>query len=249
MRFGLRPAVTAYAPSVPDDCRVYAVGDVHGRDDLLVEVRRLIVSDAKTAGDRARVVVYLGDYVDRGPGSFEVIDRLIHEPLPGFRQVFLKGNHEDLMLAFLSGPPDPVWLCNGGVATLESYGVGIDWFLQDTRSLEAARQQLQETMPQSHRQFLEDLRIRHVEGDYAFVHAGVRPGVPLASQDTRDLMWIRGPFLTSDANFGKRVVHGHTIVPEPEVRRNRIGIDTGAVRSGRLTCLVLQGTTVRFLQT
>ncbi len=249
MRFGLRPAVPAIEPSVPHQCRIYAVGDIHGRDDLLVEVRRLIVEDAGTADGCERVVVYLGDYIDRGPKSFEVIERLIDEPLPGFRQVFLKGNHEDLMLAFLEGPPDPVWLYNGGVATLESYGVRLDWFLPDERALEAARQELQQAVPPQHRQFLENLHVRHEEGDYVFVHAGVRPGVPLARQDQRDMMWIRGPFLTSKADFGKRVVHGHTIVPEPEVRHNRIGIDTGAVRSGRLTCLVLQGASVRFLQT
>jgi serine/threonine protein phosphatase 1 len=229
--------------------RVYVIGDIHGRDDLLAAMHARILADAADADDVERVVVYLGDYVDRGRRSFEVIDRLIAEPLPGFTMVALRGNHEDMMLDFLEGPPDPLWLMNGGLATIASYGVDIDWNDLALSRLDPLRDAFARAVPDSHRAFLDRLRLLHVNGDYLFVHAGVRPGRPLDRQEPRDLMWIRGPFLATDSDFGKRVVHGHTIVARPEVRANRIGIDTGAFHTGRLTCLVLQGESLRFLST
>ena len=173
---------------------------------------------------------------------------LLNEPLNGFERVYLMGNHERMMLDFLDGPPDPVWLFNGGTATLWSYGVGGLSFSSEG-DLDHLRRCLIEAVPTTHRGFLDSLGLSHEEGDYLFVHAGIRPGRPLDRQEARDLLWIRGPFLHSEADFGRRVVHGHTITPEPAVARNRIGIDTGAFFSGRLTCAVIEGAQLRFLHT
>lgn len=237
------------AVSVPEGRRVYAVGDIHGRSDLLRELHRRIRADAESAAELARTIVYLGDYIDRGPGSYDVLEMLIHQPLTGFRRVHLKGNHEDMMLRFLDGADDGTWLYNGGDATLASYGVPLDWAPLGRAELELLRWRLNKALPPHHRAFLGGLQLSHTEGDYLFVHAGLRPGVPIEAQRPADLMWIRGKFLDSDEDFGKRVVHGHTITPKPELRPNRIGIDTGAFYTGRLTCLVLQGSKQRFLHT
>lgn len=235
--------------AVPEGRRVYVVGDIHGRDDLLRALHGMIVEDANAHPARDRVVVYLGDYVDRGPGSFQVLEMLLRKPLRGFASVFLRGNHEEMMLRFLDGPADPNWLFNGGDATVASYGVAVCWKDFQPPELERLRVRLNDAVPPEHVAFLEDLRLYHEEGDYAFVHAGLRPGVPIDKQSPREMVWIRDLFLRSKADFGKRVVHGHTITTEPEVRHNRIGIDTGAFCSGRLTCLVLEGSATRFLHT
>jgi len=234
---------------VPDDRRIYTVGDIHGRIDLLNELHGLIVADAETVQNLKKTVVYLGDYVDRGPGTFEVLDVLINEPLAGFEAVHLKGNHEDMMLEFLAGPPEPLWISNGGLATLDSYGVEPPAALYLPADLETFRRRLQGALPSDHLDFLQSLRLCHTEGDYFFVHAGIRPGVPLEAQNPHEMMWIRDRFLLSDADFGKRVVHGHTPNLVPEVFENRIGIDTGAFYTECLTCLVLEGAEHRFLHT
>lgn len=235
---------------VPDGHRVYAIGDIHGRCDLLLQLHRKIVADVRARpGPTRRTLVYLGDYIDRGASSFDVLDVLIHAPLEGFERVHLRGNHEDLMLRFLSGRHDAIWLHNGGDATLASYGLLASWMVAQPSEMLALRDRLHAAMPSSHLAFLQALRLWHVSGDYYLVHAGVRPGVPLDRQRPADLVWIREPFLLSDDDFGKRVVHGHTITSEPDVRANRIGIDTGAFCTGRLTCLVLEGTNVGFLST
>jgi serine/threonine protein phosphatase 1 len=238
----------AAPPGVPAGTRVYAVGDIHGRFDLLGFLLRRIEADLADAPAR-RVVVFLGDYVDRGPQSADVLDRLCR-PLPGGAEgVFLKGNHEDLMAGFLAGDGDAgaAWLANGGAATLESYGIDAPPIFASPVALDGLAARLRRAMAPAHRRFLDGLALSYALGDYLFVHAGVRPGRPLGEQDPRDLMWIRGPFLDSSADFGAVVVHGHSVSAEPEVKPNRIGIDTGAYRSGRLTCLVLEGTTRRFL--
>jgi serine/threonine protein phosphatase 1 len=234
---------------VPDGRRVYAVGDIHGRADLLRRLHRAIAEDAAQAGELHRVVVYLGDYVDRGPASSEVIENLLAPALPGFEAVHLKGNHEDMLLRFLDDPEQgELWLMNGGMETLESYGVEVPAWYRRGRAMETTAAWLRRAMGPRHLRFLSGLRIMHEEGDYLFVHAGVRPDVGLAEQREYDLMWIRDPFLRHPEPFGRIVVHGHTIAPEPEVRANRIGIDTGAYYYGRLTCLVLEGEERRFLQ-
>ncbi|MBL8660151.1 MAG: serine/threonine protein phosphatase [Rhodospirillales bacterium] len=240
---------SASAPRCPDGMRIYAIGDIHGRDDLLIRLHELIRKDARARPEASLVAVYLGDYVDRGTGSFEVIDLLLNEPLAGFANVHLKGNHEDMMLRFLDGPASLGWLLNGGVATLASYGVAAGGPMIYLADLDALRRELLAAMPADHLRFLLGLEMMHIAGDYAFVHAGVRPRVALAAQQPADLMWIRDKFLRSGEDFGKVVVHGHTIADEPEMTANRIGIDTGAFASDRLTCLVLEGSERRFLRT
>ncbi|MCP5365233.1 MAG: serine/threonine protein phosphatase [Hyphomicrobiales bacterium] len=234
---------------VPEGLRIYAVGDIHGREDLLIQMHALIRADARFSRGLKYKIVYLGDYVDRGAQSFDVIETLLYDPFTDFKRVFLKGNHEEMMLNFIAGPPGSLWTSNGGLATLASYGVIAEDSFFFHRDLAEARRSLIAALPPAHRAFLNELRVYHTEGDYLFVHAGIRPGTALGFQDDRDLLWIRDPFLSSDADFGKRVVHGHTITAEPEVRHNRIGIDTGAFSTGRLTCLVLEGNSIRFLQT
>jgi serine/threonine protein phosphatase 1 len=238
------------AAAVPRGLRVYAIGDVHGRLDLLDRMLDLIEVDGATAPDLVKYIVYLGDYVDRGPHSRGVIDRLAEGPPPGFGAVHLKGNHEASMLEFLEDIRiGPNWLTYGGTATLASYHVPPPHADAPHEDLEHAQEQLRRLLPAAHRTFLESLRTSVTIGDYLFVHAGVRPGVPLERQREGDLLWIREEFLRSGADHGKVVVHGHTICPEPELRPNRIGIDTGAFATNRLTCLVLEGTERRFLTT
>ncbi len=238
------------AAATPADTRVYAIGDIHGQLDQLRSLERAIQADAETAAATRRVLVYLGDYVDRGQDSAGVVAQLAAGPPPGFEAVYLKGNHEALLLDFLADPDSGVtWLMNGGDTTLASYGIDIDEEPPGGEArLSFLARRFAEALPPAHRRFLEALAVRHAEGDYLFVHAGVRPGVDLESQDPEDLIWIRYPFLQSGADFGKVVVHGHTPGPEPVERDNRIGIDTGAVYGGRLTALVLDGTERRFLQ-
>ena len=234
----------------PENSRVYAIGDIHGRVDLLRRLHRQILDDAKDAPDKRKVIVYVGDYVDRGPDSFGVIDMLTHEPLEGFERHLLRGNHEDMMTGFLeTGTGGEMWLMNGGRDTMDSYGIDLWDMLLDLCDLEKARQGLLHAVPESHLKFIKDLELHHREGDYLFVHAGILPGVRLEEQTERDLLWIRGEFLDSDADHGFVVVHGHSSRSEPEARANRIGIDTGAWHSNRLTALVLEDDSRRFLQT
>jgi len=233
--------------AVPADMRVYAVGDIHGRDDLLARLLDRIQADAY-GFTGALKLVFLGDYVDRGVASREVLARLIGLDLPGFGFTFLKGNHEAAMLDFLKAPDiGPDWVAFGGGATLLSYGVRAE-LVQRARFAEA-REELLHNLPTDHVQFLRTLSGWLRIGDYAFVHAGIRPGLPVDRQAEQDLLWIREEFLDSRLDHGAVIVHGHTVTDEPQVRPNRIGIDTGAYATGRLTSLVLEGTTRRFLHT
>lgn len=235
-------------PQIPERRRVYCVGDIHGRLDLLDELHGMIRADA---GDFAgsKMIVYLGDYIDRGAQSKQVLDRLIEQPLDGFEAVHLMGNHEQAMLDFLQQPQSAAaWLGFGGQVTLMSYGVGLGR-VQAYHQLDVLRDELEQKLPQSHREFLAGCRLLHTEGSYCFAHAGIRPGVALEEQVPGDLMWIRDEFTGSTADHGCIVVHGHSISDEVEQRPNRIGIDTGAFYSGLLTALVLEGSEQRLLQT
>jgi serine/threonine protein phosphatase 1 len=243
-------AVPQQSAQVPSGSRIYAVGDVHGRVDLLRALHQLIHDDACRHPAARNVVVYLGDYIDRGQDSSGVIELLLDAPLPGFSSVHLKGNHEDALLRFLDDTRiGPAWLFYGGADTLRSYGVAPPFPPTRREELLRAQAELRQLLPERHRRFMESLPFTYAEGDYLFVHAGLRPGVPLEQQSPEDMLWIRDEFLYSDENFGRVVVHGHSITPRPDVQRNRIGIDTGAYASDRLTALVLEGDGYRFLQT
>jgi serine/threonine protein phosphatase 1 len=227
------------------------VGDIHGRLDLLETMLVLIARDAQAReSTRHKTLVFVGDYVDRGPDSRGVVERLIKDPLEGFDTHFLKGNHEAILLDFLEDPWRlDHWLMNGGDATMRSYGVDIERLAGLGAPPEIWRNTFADALPDTHLAFFRDLKLSVSFGDYLFVHAGVRPGVPLEAQSEADLIWIRAPFLDHGAPFGKIVVHGHTPERAPVTRPNRIGIDTGAVFTGRLTALKLQDGSRDFLQT
>jgi serine/threonine protein phosphatase 1 len=246
---GTALTVNGKMPKVPEGTLVYAVGDVHGRADLLEKMHAAILKDALDVPAERKVVVYLGDYVDRGPHSKKVVDILLDKPLKGFERVHLMGNHEAFLIEFLNDlEAGPGWFFNGGLTTLSSYGVKIG--KHDELSyevLQRVQSELLAKMPKSHLDFYKTLDFSRTEGDFFFVHAGIRPGVPLDNQTDEDMLWIREEFLGCEDDFGKVIVHGHTITWEPEVKSNRIGIDTGAFASGVLTALVLEGREQDFL--
>lgn len=246
--FGRRLEVPRRA--APADSRIYAIGDIHGSLAPLRQLHETIRNHAAAYPIARKCLVYLGDYVDRGMESRAVLELLIQAPLPGFEHVFLKGNHEDALLRFLAdGSTAHAWLGFGGAATLLSYGVRPPGPMSDSARLAQLRQEFARELPAAHLDFLTRLKRYHVEGDYLFVHAGLRPGVPIEAQRDEDIFWIRDDFLNSRADFGKLVVHGHSIAAEPDIQPNRIGIDTGAFASGRLTCLVLDGTSQGVIST
>jgi serine/threonine protein phosphatase 1 len=235
---------------LPEGELLYAVGDIHGRADLLADLLRQIEVDAAHRGAAKKTLVFLGDYVDRGPDSCGVVEMLLNDLPEGFETRFLKGNHEAMLLAFLDDPQRlDHWLMNGGGATMASYGVDIGRLDNMDAAPKAWRDAFAATLPEAHLNFFKSLKLMIADGDYLFVHAGVRPGVPIDAQSEMDLLWIRGEFLESDEAFGKVVVHGHTPLRVPEALPNRIGIDTGAVFTGQLTALRLQDGELGFLQT
>ena len=238
---------------IPPGRRIYAIGDIHGRQDLLIDIHSRILHDAARAdpsGDVGKVVIYLGDYVDRGPMSKETITTLIDCPLDGFETVYLKGNHEHFLMKFLDNyEVGRNWLASGGAETVRSYGVDLDHRPADDCDFRHVQVALRAAIPDAHFDFLAGLKLFHREGDFYFTHAGVSPHRALDDQIEEDLLWIRDEFLSYDKPLGKIVVHGHSIVPEPQIRTNRIDIDTGAYATGRLTCLVLQENIYGFLQT
>lgn len=246
----VRPSIDGRPPHVPDGVRVYAIGDVHGRADLLRHVRERISEDlAARPVDGAAVVVHVGDYVDRGFDSRAVLDLLIDAPLAGVESVHLLGNHDAWMIGFLDDPEGigPPWLRFGGDATIYSYGVRTASPPVTPEDLVHLRDAFAERLPAAHLAFLRSLPLTHRQGDYLFVHAGLRPGTPIEAQKADDLLWIRQPFLDYGGDHGCIVVHGHTVENAPVVRHNRIGIDTGACWTGHLTCLVLEGEAFHFL--
>lgn len=259
----------ARTAQVPPGQRVYAVGDIHGRADLLDRMAELVAADLRereragaepdgegsmtaTAPVAQVTTVFLGDYVDRGPASREVVERLATGDWPT-PVIALLGNHELMFLQFLRDATHLArWRSVGGLSTLASYGVEVS-ALMGSRSeeghVEAARQALSAAMSPRHLAFLtEGLEPCATIGDYFFCHAGVRPGVPLDRQDPLDMITIRDEFLGSEESFGKIVVHGHTPCEAPVFRKNRIGIDTGAYATGCLTCAVFEADQVRIVQ-
>ena len=231
---------------VPENTRIYAIGDIHGRDDLLRSIHRMIRDDCERRPQRHVTVVYLGDYIDRGPGSKSVIDTILTDSVEDTESVALLGNHEEMMLHFLQDPRhSELWIRNGGGATLSSYGVQG----RADEGPEYLRNELMSNLPAAHLEFFCNLEPMYLSGEYGFVHAGIRPGRPLEQQRLEDLVWIREEFLYSEVNHGRCIVHGHTIRRDVDIQSNRIGIDTGAFFTQMLTCLVLERKTVGILQT
>ena len=221
--------------------RSYVVGDVHGRLDLLEQLLAKIHSELQRRPAAKCLLVFVGDLIDRGPSSAQVVERLRTYRREAIQPIFLLGNHEEVLLRILGGDAQLItkWRCFGGAECLQSYGVDPEQLthLSDEQALAVVR----DAIPASHVKFLESFVDSCRFGDYLFVHAGIRPGLELEQQSQSDLRWIREPFLFDDRDHGFVVVHGHTIAPEVEVRANRIGIDTGAYRTGVLTALAIEG--------
>ncbi len=240
-------------PQVDADQLVFAVGDVHGCDELLEALIDGLAEDAAAAKAQTphmqALLVFLGDYIDRGPDSARVLDLLLDLDGPFDEVRYLRGNHEEAMLGFIEdSSAGSRWCAFGGDATLKSYGVNAPAANASAAEWEGARAQLANALPKRHEVFLRQLETITTIGDYAFVHAGVRPGVMLAEQSERDMLWIRDEFLDDDSRLEKIIVHGHTPEPEPVHNFRRIGVDTGAYASGVLTAARLCGESVSFLQ-
>jgi Calcineurin-like phosphoesterase len=229
--------------------RAYAIGDIHGRLDLLDELLALVEGELRERPSRKVILVFLGDLIDRGPASAQVVERLRNYRADGVRPVFLLGNHEEVLLRILDGDTSLIssWLQFGGAQCLQSYGVDLRQLR--TRDEQKIVEIVRAAVPEAHREFLSSFVDTCRFGDYLFVHAGIRPGVSIDEQLQTDLRWIREPFLLDDTDHGCVVVHGHTISDEVEERPNRIGIDTGAYRSGILTALAVEGDQRWYLQT
>jgi len=236
-------------PRTPRGHRAYAVGDVHGRLDLLDQLLAIIEEDCARDPARKSLLIFLGDLIDRGPDSNGVVERLRTYRHDRLQPHFLAGNHEEVLLRLVAGERGILdsWLKFGGAQCLQSYGT-------DPASLRGSSEQValeivRQSIPEEHVQFLKSFADTLTLGDYLFVHAGIRPGVDLYLQSQSDLRWIRGPFLECSEDHGRIIVHGHTISEDVDERPNRIGIDTGAYRSGMLTALAVEDERRWFINT
>lgn len=232
------------AAVLPPGVRIYAIGDIHGRADLLRTLLGKVDADRKARPVERMITVFLGDYIDRGPSSKDVLDILLDYG-ESFETVFLKGNHEKFAVDFLQNPSViESWRSCGGFETLLSYGLKPSFSSTADERLKLSRE-LAECMPAEHLSFLMSLRLHFQCGGFLFVHAGIRPKVRLRDQDEKDLLWIRDAFLEYQKPFELFVVHGHTPVHAPDLQSNRLNIDTGAFATGRLTCVAIEGSTIR----
>jgi serine/threonine protein phosphatase 1 len=232
---------------IPDGLRIYSVGDIHGQLDLLNRVADWISQDIARSPMPA-ITVFLGDYIDRGPNSFGVVERLSRGDFPTDIRA-LRGNHEEMLIAFLDNEKSlEAWRRYGGLETLHSYGVPVINVMRG-KGFPEAQASLRDKMPARHLEFYQKTEFCAEAGDYYFCHAGVKPGVALDQQNPHDLMWIREEFIRAPGPFEKRIVHGHTPVGKPIALPDRINIDTGAYASGMLTCLAIEGDTIRFFTT
>jgi predicted MPP superfamily phosphohydrolase len=241
-------AATVDAASIPAGHRLYVIGDVHGRSDLLDALANIIEKDAAASLGPETGCIFLGDYIDRGPHSKKVLDRLAAQdwPLPFLA---LRGNHEEMLLRFLTDASYlSAWQRYGGLETLYSYGIDVQKVMK-AQAFDSAQEALLAAMPQEVVDFVAATPNSYMLGDYFFCHAGIRPGIALAEQREEDLLWIREEFVDSTAEHEKVIVHGHTPAERPEVKLNRINVDTGAYITGTLTCLVLEADQQRFLMT
>jgi len=244
-----RTASTPQTDAIPDGRRIYAIGDIHGRRDLFDELIDRIMADHAARPPAPLEIILLGDLVDRGPDSCGVIARAIRLAGEVDQLRCLLGNHEEVFLQAVTGEPKALrfFLKIGGRETLASYGIAGQEFVE--ADFEELARLIAERVPASHVDFLKGCEDLIEVGDYVFVHAGIRPGVALDEQKPADLRWIREPFLNHRSSHGKIIVHGHSITEDVDERPNRIGIDTGAFASGRLTAVALEGATRRYLQT
>ncbi len=227
-----------------NNTRLYAVGDIHGRADLLLKLHKKIAADSANFSG-VKKIIYLGDYVDRGTTSRQVLDILTTSPLDNFESIFLMGNHEYAMMDFIKNPSkDMPWIMRwGGDATVRNYGIP----LGQTSKAKKISSLLKKAVPNSHKEFLGTLITCHIEGDYLFVHAGVRPNVPIKEQKLIDLLLIRDDFIGIPHNLPYTVVFGHTVVKNPIIEKDKIGIDTGAYLGESLTAVVLEGKNIKFI--
>ena len=222
--------------------QVFVVGDIHGCHNLLTQIHKKILNKSNnTSGNK--LLIYLGDYIDRGPKIKETIQALLNFQPDNFQQIFLLGNHEQMMLDFINNVPDSLylWILNGGNETLNSYGIkGTEFFNNETKSNETIRKELVKNIPKNHLQFFNNLTLSYQWGEYFFVHAGIDPDVPLNKQDKNTLIWQRrSKFFRNTKVLEKIIVHGHTPQPKIENLSNRINLDTGAYYTGILSCLII----------
>lgn len=241
--------ITKSLPQGIPNQRVYAIGDIHGCLKEARELLQRIKTDNDYRGECKTYLIFLGDVVDRGPDTRGVVELLMDFPYSFAQPLFIMGNHEEIMVRALSGEPEllPDWLEYGGLSCAESYGVPQSQLLGfDVDTIEFV---LKSAIPQSHIEFLREFLESIQFGDFLFTHAGIRPGVPIDQQNSRDLRWIREPFLNHRGDHGVVVVHGHTISDQVDVKRNRIGVDTGAYKTGRLTAICIEESQVSYLST
>lgn len=239
-------AETGHTPALQPGLRIYAIGDIHGERELLDALTRRIEADLVERPVETARAVFLGDYIDRGPASRDVIARLAARDFPLPFEA-LRGNHEDLMLRAMEDIEVMVhWCETGAPATLRSYGLDVE-ARPRAKALAMLRSEFVEALPPAHLEFIRSTRLSWTTGSYFFVHAGARPGIALDRQDEQDLMWIRDACYSSSFDFGKVLVHGHTPRKQPEDLPRRINVDTGAFKWGVLSAAVLEGETRRFL--
>ncbi|TKD51048.1 metallophosphoesterase family protein [Sphingomonas baiyangensis] len=245
----LRKARKTVAPRVPDGERIYAIGDIHGRADLLDRLVAAIERDSAARGPARVRTIFLGDLVDRGPDSAGVVDRVMRRCAADPDSEWIAGNHEEVFALAMTGDREAMrfFVRIGGRETIQSYGVSDAEF--DRFDLTELIERAEQVVPPEHVAFLATHRDMIEAGDYVFVHAGIRPGVPLDKQRREDLRWIRKDFLDHRGNLGKIVIHGHTVTDMVDEQPNRIGIDTGAYASGRLTAIALEGEERWYLDT
>ena len=235
--------------------QVFAVGDIHGCRDLLQNMHKKILESSQNVEGK-KLLIYLGDYIDRGPDIKETIQTLIDFQPENFKQVFLLGNHEQMLLEFISGSKNSpyIWLGNGGLETFKSYGIDLSKYIDDTKMElyhdKKIRKQLLESIPPSHKDFFNQLQLSYEWDNYFFVHAGINPDLPLDKQEKETMLWTREKsFFNPKMTCSKIIVHGHTPVEKIEKYPFRINLDTGSFYSGKLSCLKIENGKLSFLNT
>ena len=252
MTFVIPPQMISFSHRfhAPAGKRIYAIGDIHGRADLLKKIQTMIIQDSVSGRQAENVAIYMGDYIDRGPFVRDALDHVLKGLPYDFRIFWLLGNHEQVLLDFLQDSSKlPAWLEVGGLWTLMGYGVYPGMAQLTPRRCEQLREELIASMPDEHLSLLRFLSLHVRLGDYLFVHAGIDPNKPLETQSSDDLLWMRELSHSDDIDLEFMVVHGHTVERQPCIQPCRLGIDTGAYATGVLTCAVFEENRIRFLNT